>query len=290
MMPYCRSFLPKVLAIVLLLILPGCKETSSPQITNRKPFPMILVDGFQIPVFPTAEEQFNYTRSWFESPEEKRASLIAITRIFTQAREQQGEAALDLSFLELGQDYRLATATDCLKVITRYRQILQEFQELPTICAKATWYIGWIYCDLLKEDGNGLDMYQTVVADYPQVRLNLTPAVPWITFINPSPDTTGKSQNNANPYWADLARIEIVRHGLDRKTVWKAFHELWDTGRNNQAIGIALKILLARPDFFQETVPFATQYLGHENNQTLANDIRLALVAGSADGKGAIPL
>jgi hypothetical protein len=288
-MPYYHNLLPTVLAVVLLLVLPGCKETSSPLTTNRKPLPVVLIDGFRVPVFPTVEEQFNYTRSWFESPEEKKASLIAIGRFFTQAREQQGEAALDLSFLELGQDYRLATAKECLEALSRYRKILQKFHDLPTVCAKAAWYMGWIYCDLLKENGNGLNMYQTVVTDYPEARLNLTSAVPWVTFISPSPDAAGKSQDNENPYWADLARIEIIRHEVDKEIVRKAFLGLWDSGRNNRGIGIAVKILLGRSDFFQETVPFAIQYLGHETNQALANDIRLALVAGNTDGKGVLP-
>lgn len=275
-----RNLLPAMLAMLMLLSLPGCKQTqtSSVLMANRKTLSVVQVGGFQVPVFPTAEEQLNYTHSWFESLEEKKAALVAVARFFPKATEQKGAAALDLAYLTLGRDYRLATTENCKEAIDRYQQIVKEFHDLPQICAKATWYIGWISCDLLRDCRKGLTMYRTVVNNYPDERLNLTPTVPWVTFIIPKNSAVKEDQTTAIPLWADLARIEIIRHADTAATAEKAFFEIWNGDRNKQVEGIALKLLLQRPDLRRKIVPYAETYLQQTSVDTaLQNDIRSVL-------------
>ncbi len=284
-----RNVLPAMLAMLLLLSLSGCKQrqSSSALMTNRKMPSVVQVDGFKVPVFPSAEEQLNYTHSWFESLEEKKAALAAVARFFPKATEQNGAAALDLAYLVLGRDYRLATTEKCKEAIDHYQQIIKEFHEFPQICAKATWYIGWISCDLLGDCPKGLMMYRTVVNNYPDERLNLTPAVPWVTFITPQSSADKKDQTTANPLWADLARIEIIRHADDASTAQKAFFEIWNGDRNKQVEGIALKLLLQRNDLSQEIVPYAEAYLRQTTVDTaLQNDIRSVLPRLHPQGGG----
>lgn len=277
-MSFYRTVLPPILAVLFLLFLQGCKDTSPPLITARKILPSTLINGFQVPVFPSPDEQLNYTQSWFDSQDEKKAALLAVTLLFPDAREQRGAAALDLSSLRLGQDYRLAAPAACLEAIQNYREIIEEFQDRPEICAKACWYMGWIFCDLLKDKKKGIEMYQIVVSRYPEIKMDMAPAIPWITIVAPADYTDMQSRYTTNQFWADIALVEIIRHAEEIHTVRKAFSLLWTDHRNSLNIGIALRVLLQRQDLRQEVIPFAQEYLLEKTtNPPLQNDIRSAL-------------
>jgi len=284
---YCRKYVRILLAVLFLVGLQGCREPSTPQINARQTLLTHSVNGFQVPIFPSAEEQFNYTNSWFEKREEKKAALAAVSQFFPKALEQRGAAALELTYMELGRDYRQATPEDCRKAIENYRKIITRFHTLPEICAKAYWYMGWIYCDLLKEKEKGLEMYRLVVAHYPHIRRNLTPPVPWVTFITPTDTNPPPAQENANPLWADLARIEIIRYSDTADAARRAFFGLRQGNGNQQMVGIALKLLLHRQDLGREAVPFAEEYLQKPlPNPALQKDIRQLLANMELTGEG----
>jgi hypothetical protein len=279
-MHFCRQYLLSFLAIFFFLILTGCDNSSTPLVAARKTLPTTIISGFQIPVFSSPDEQLNYTQSWFDSQDEKKASLLAVARLFPDATGQRAAAALDLSYQLLGQDYRLAASEICLEAIKNYREIIEEFQDLPEICAKAYWYMGWIFCDLLKDKKQGIEMYQIVVIHYPEMKLNRSPAVPWITIVAPIDNTDNQSHSTTSQFWADIALVEIIRNAEETDTVRKAFSHLWAGHRNSQNIGVALRLLLQRQDLDQETIPFAQEYLQEKTaNPSLQNDVRDA-VAG----------
>jgi hypothetical protein len=284
---FYRKYVRIIVAVLLLAGLQGCKEHSTPQINVRQTIPTRWVSGFLVPVFPSPEEQLNYTSSWFETQTEKKAALTAVSQFFPNALKQRAEAALELSYLGLGRDYRLATPEACLEALRNYREIITRFHTLPKICAKAYWYMGWISCDLLKDNKKGVEMHETVVARYPNTRLNLTPPVPWVTFITPQASTAKKVYEETNPLWADLSRLEIIRHADNADTVRKAFSGLWGGSGNQRIVGIALKLLLTRQDLGREMVPFAEEYLQKSTaDAALQNDIRLALAGMRQPNKG----
>lgn len=271
-----------LLAVIFCLMLQGCDDSPAPLFAPPKTLATIPIDGFQVPVFPTAAEQFNYSHSWFDSQEEKRASLLAVARLFPEAREQRAEAALGLAYLLLGQDYRLAGPELCRQAIRGYRRVIEEFADLPGICAKAYWYMGWIFCDLLKDKEQGLEMYRTVVGRYPEVRLNLAPSAPWTTIVAPEKPETSRPREEPNQFWADIALLEIIRHSDEGALLRAAFAQLWSARRNDQIVGIALKLLLEKQAFAREAAPFARKYLQEKTaNAALHGDIARAL-AGSA--------
>jgi hypothetical protein len=119
---------------------------------------------------------------------------------------------LNLAYLALGRDYRYASPAQCHIAIGKYKKILSEFSDLPTICAEANWYIGWILADLLDEPGKASTYFQTVVAQYPDITLHLKPAVPWMSLILPQVDKRPQAVYERPIYcWSSIALLELVR-------------------------------------------------------------------------------
>jgi FMN phosphatase YigB (HAD superfamily) len=121
-------------------------------------------------------------------------------------------------------------------------------------------------------------MFDLVIADYPDTLLNLTPPVPWVTFVTPSA-LDKKNKARANRYWSDLARLEIIRHPDTVDTARRTFFELWHGNRNPEIIGISLKLMLNYHDLNHEVVPLAKAFLKKTTDTVLKNDISVTLEA-----------
>ncbi len=270
---------PTVLLLLFLLVSNlffGCKDRPAEPQNTQAEQASIEISGFQIPVFSSAGEQLNYTRAWFAKIQEKRAALQAFIKLYPQEMRYCGLAALDLAYLQLGSDFRFAEEYAGFAAIKAYRAILDTYIKLPEIMAKAHWYIGWIYTDLLKDTKKGIDEYQQLVSNYPEESVTLLPPAPWVSIIyqtdaNVNITLSNKPVNN----WAALALVEIIRHTDDEEIAWGAYQKLWGSYRDNVVTGFGLKFMLQKRFHIEETLIMAYQYMEKEfSNVHILGDIQ----------------
>jgi tetratricopeptide (TPR) repeat protein len=219
--------------------------------------------GYTIELFSTAKAQLHYALGRFFDQNEKKAALEVVIDAFPNARNVHAEAELELAYLALGRDYRYASLVQCRTAVSKYEAILSEFSDLPVICAKASWYIGWILADLLNEPDKAKRYFQIVVAKYPNITLNLKSTVPWLKLV--LPETEKQPQAVYRPseyYWSCLALLELVRIGKTDADKWSAFEKLYASHRSSQVTGYAMRLLLGGPLSLQrKTGPYAKQHL-----------------------------
>ena len=154
--------------LIMLLICVGCGQQPTSVQGNEKQTRHLEIDGFDIPVFNSATEQLNYAKTLSFNPGEKTAALNLLIDRFPEDRARIGEAKLELAYMHLADDFRLASPETCRKALAAYESIASEFADLPAVRAKAFWYMGWIYTDLLKEDKKGLALYSYLAEKYPE--------------------------------------------------------------------------------------------------------------------------
>jgi len=251
----------------------------------------LLVDGRQLPIFATAEEQLSYARSTFDEAEEKAAALKAIEAIHPSAREQAGMAALELAFLALGDDYRLVDKNQYLLASSSYLGILEKYPDLPAIAAKALWYLGWISCDLAADTQQGIRWYQRLIALFPDEKLSIVAPVPWLTIRPADPDVP---QHVDYPKtiltWADIAHLEIIRHAASRDRAWQSFEAI-EARAGEVFAAAALKVLVERYGFDDKSERLVREFLAKPGVDTnLKNDLLLALSVyrRQTDGPGGV--
>jgi len=270
-----------VLTMLFSLLLSGCKDLSPEQQTSPELQQSVVIDEITIPVLPGSEEQFNYTRSWFAEKEVKRAALEAYIRLYPDNKKYCGMAALDLAYLQLGDDYRFASDEAYYSALDSYNAILVEYANFPEIMAKALWYIGWISTDLLYDRQKGLAMYLRVVEEYPTERVSLLPPAPWVSIIYPQaePDKNAVQKSPGNS-WAALALAEIIKHTEDPESAWTSFTHLWRDYRNDVATGFALRHVLRRRYHVNETRMMAVEFMEQNlSNLHILGDIRKEILA-----------
>jgi len=223
----------------------------------------IIRNGYKIQLFSSPEEQLRHARAWFSDPLQKRAALEVLIDSFPDAGKVRAEAELELAYLTLGSDYRFATPAQCRAAISQYKQILSDFSDLPFICAKANWYIGWILADLLHERRNAAAYFQTVIDQYPDTALNLKPPVPWVSLVLPQiADRPQAVYERPTYYWGSIALLELVRISEAEADKWSAFQKLYSDYRSRQATGYAIhELLKGPPSLAQKTVPYAKNHL-----------------------------
>ncbi len=248
--------------VLLSILLSSCDETPPRVTTSIAEQSFIEIAGIRVPVFVTAAEQFNYTRSWFADIGEKRAALQAFLSLYPEKKRLCGMAALDLAYLELGSDYRFAAEHSSLAAIKDYKNILHEYGDLPEIQVKAYWYIGWIYAGLLKDPQKGNEYFYRIVSEYGNEQISLLSPPPWVSIIHPREGIPQASLNSPpEKHWAALALLEIVRHSEKREEAWSAFARLWREYRNNAATGFALQLILEERLHVDEALVIAQEFL-----------------------------
>jgi hypothetical protein len=257
----------RTLVFVVIVCCTSLMQCNEADVDDAQPAPRVNRtidhDGYAIPLFSTAEEQFRHALGWFSDLNEKKASLEVVIDTFPEAKTVHAEARLELAYLALGRDYRYSSPAQCHAAIGKYHFILSEFSDLPVICAEANWYIGWILADLLDEPGKAVAYYQTVVADYPDATLNLRVAVPWVKLVLPLKKKRPQDENeHPTRYWSSMALLELVRISGTEAGQWSAFEALYADHRSSPATGYAMRILLyGSPSLQRQTAAYAKQHL-----------------------------
>lgn len=263
--------------ILLLLntaLIVGCDEMKTQQNSTAGEKTFIEISEIKIPVFSTSYEQLNYTRSWFADIHEKRAALEAFIRLYPKERKYNALAALDLAYLQLGQDYRFSYEYSSLAAIKSYLAIIEEYSEYPDILAKANWYIGWIYCDLLHDTKTGLEYFYKVAREFPLENISLLPPAPWVFIIYPDPSGGLSLTEPRKNSWAALALVEVIRYGAPEEA-WKGFIELWQKYHENAATAFGLRLILKRRIHVEEAFHMASDYMEKNfSNIHMLGDIR----------------
>jgi tetratricopeptide (TPR) repeat protein len=276
-----RRFHSFTLIILFFLSLTGCKDLPpEPQLLAEQQ-EIVVIDEISIPILPSSEEQFNYTRSWFAERQVKRAALKAYLQLYPKNKKHCGMAALDLAYLQLGDDYRFASDKAYFDALDSYSAILSEYADLPEIMAKALWYIGWISTDLLYDRQRGLAAYRRVVEDYPREKVSLLPPAPWVSIIYP-PESSQRNlvQEPSEKNWAALALLEIIKHTEDPEAAWVTFMRLWGDYRNDVATGFALRHVLRRRYHVDETRKMAMEFMEQNlSNLHILGDMRREIIA-----------
>lgn len=253
------------LAVVCAAVLLQCGGgDSGVHEANRSDLPRSeMHNGYAIPLFEAPDDQLRHARAWFSDTQEKRAALEVLIERFPDARSVRAEAELELAYLSLGADHRFATPTECRDAVDRYRQVLSDYADIPAICAKANWYIGWILADLLLEHRKAVPYFQAIVHRYPQAALNLKSPVPWVSLVLPQiaqrPHTVA---DQPDIYWAGIALLELVRIGEHEADRWSAFQKLYSEYPRSPATGFAMRELLnSSGSLARKAAPLAQAYL-----------------------------
>jgi hypothetical protein len=251
-----------ILMVGWLWVLVGCSNDTSYRYPDKTELETQSYHGFEIPIFPTAEGQLNYARSGFPNPDEKRAALDFVAQQFPENSAQCGAAALNLVYMNLEPDYRFALHLDYQNAIAGYKKVINSFADQPRVLAKAHWYIGWIYCDLLGQPEKGLPYYRHIVAHYPDLEMGISSPVPWVSLVYSSPvNGTHPQKATVKKHWAGLSLLEIIRHTVDAREKKRAFGTLWKKYRHSVATGFAIRMLLRQQNEAQLVKPYAAPYL-----------------------------
>jgi hypothetical protein len=267
--------------LITLLLMTSCRSSLVEREGPADTSDYQVIDSVHVPVLATPAEQLAYARSTFEIAGEKAAALKAVKVIHPMARLHAGIAALELAYLRLGDDYRLADARQAGLAEGEFLAILAEFADLPEIAAKALWYLGWISCDLRKDNSQGIDYYLQLVRTYPAEKMSLLPPAPWLTIR-----LTGAEKDHQPFYprsklaWADIARLEIIRHTADHDQAWAAMRAIKENAPDALFLGTALKVLLTGHGLTPVSEQLAMEYLANPQADThLKSDLALALSA-----------
>ena len=243
---------------LILLLLSGCRDPASESDELQGRVNRVNYDSFSIPIFETASEQLNYARSLFSNPNEKSAALKVLIDHFPEDREKSGEARLELAYMYLGDDFRLADRAACERALSAYESIASEYADIPSVFTKAHWYMGWIHTDLLHDKDRGVALYAVLAENYPKKSFSRISPVPWLDLIFPSPGKKPYTADDRHIYsWAGLALLEIVRNTDDKRKKMEAFETLWKEHRNSLATGYALKEILvtsATPEKMEQVI------------------------------------
>jgi hypothetical protein len=267
--------------LIVLCASGGCQQRQADRTEIRNSAPVNLFrDGYNISAYPTAEEQLRYARGWFSDPQEKRLALQVILEQYPKSRVILGQAELELAYLALGRDYRLADPAACRQALESYARVINRYEDIPSICAKAYWYMGWILTELLQEKRSGMDKYWVVVDRYPDEIMRLEPAPPWVRLVLPKVQSREREvYEQPAYYWRSIALLEIIRTSDSFEERRNAFQILWLHDPSSLATGFALlELLCSTPAMAGELSEHAWSYLESGNpTRSLAEDIRKSL-------------
>jgi hypothetical protein len=266
-------------ALAVCLLFWGCAPDTPPGAGPAAEPTLVTSKGFTIPLFATATEQLSYAKSLVANPLEKSAALNLVIERFPQDRRYRGETRLELAYLHLGRDFRLADQQTCLRALSAYEEIAHEFAELPAIRAKAYWYMAWIYTDLLKDKRKGMALYALLAEKHPEDSFSRIFPVPWLKLVFPDPKIKPYTADDRYSHsWAGLALLEIVRNADNPETQKKAFQKLWLDHRDSLTTGYALKEILRSGHPMDDMAALIGEYVrGNTINTALNKDLLAGL-------------
>ena len=270
-----------MLLLVALFLVAACEPSTGSKQQSETKISYLILDGYYIPKLDNAEEQLAYGRASFEDFEEKLAALEAVTRLHPAARMYGGMAALEMAYLSLGADYRLAKHNQCYLAAEKYRNILNEYVDFPEIRAKALWYLGWISCDLLGKTQQAIAYFQQIVSLYPQEQLSILPPPPWLSIYLNGNDR-GPLPIFPKPAlkWSDIAHLEIIRLTPDSDLAWQSYMTLGTAHPGSAITGQALKLLSIHHGTSAKVESAIRKYLENDSSEKmLKKDLLLQLTA-----------
>jgi tetratricopeptide (TPR) repeat protein len=271
--------------MIWFLFCSGCQPGIS-QKAESPPGDIKKIDfnGFSIPVYPTAAEQLVYAKSRIADIKEKEAALKLVLSRFSQDAHACALTRLDLAYLALGSDYRLADQTACRQALALYHQITRTYVNLPGVCAKAYWYMGWIYTDLLGDKENGTAMYRQVIEQYPSEPITIESPVSWLWLVYPErPEKSLATRDRQHYSWAMLALLEMVKNDEDPSRRRKALMRLWSLKSAGHITGLALLSVLnsgnpGKLNTDKAIMRIAREYIQQNSaNKLLIRDIEMTL-------------
>ncbi len=274
--------------LLLCLLMAGCGGEARQPVAETEAATTTNVAGFAIPLFPTATEQLNYAKSLSANPLERSAALNLIIGRFPDDRQELGETRLELAYLHLGSDFRLAGEQAYHRALTAYEAVARQFSDLPAIRAKAYWYMAWIYTDLLEDKSKGLALYALLAEKHPQDSFSRIFPVPWLKLVFPDPNIGPYTADDRHSHsWAGLALLEIVRNADDPETQTQAFQKLWREHRHSLTTGYALKAILRNRTRMEPIAPIVEAYVKDNTVNAALNHDLLALLQRRRTGETA---
>lgn len=208
------------LVICMSFFLAGCDSQKSSSLDHESsiPYPEEIIDGYKIPHLTDGSAQLTFANSYFDNQEEKLAALRAVSLFYPEATFQSGLAALEIAYLQLGADYRVATKQQCYLAISLFNEITVQFKELPAISAKALWYKGWIAAELLSDRNEGISYFYEIVEKYSGAKIHPSSPPPWISIYKETEPRTHKPfLPESTLSWPDMAHLEIIRHSENQQ-------------------------------------------------------------------------
>jgi len=281
-------FLLSLLGLSLCCLLCGCRRDTPPPATAPQSGQATRqVDGIDIPFMPTAAEQLLFARSNLNDPKVKSAAFKAVAVFHPNASHEQKLAALELAYLQLGEDYRIAGPEQCRQALASYQKVFETYRDEPDIAAKALWYQGWIVSSLLAEPAAGEKYFRQLMHDYPGATVEFQSPPPWLKLEEVAQDESQQPQASSAAHWADLARIELVRNTRDDLQAAAITRQMLETAADNPLAGLLVKNLLLYHARSQEARDIATAYLSQNKDEAPAQanilaDIRMAVDTAAA--------
>ncbi len=257
-----RKKISFVLVLSLFLYLASaCQQNSTSKKTGRNNSQQYInIDGFQIPHFMNARKQLEYARSSFTNSQEQKAALEAVIKLFPEAINEVTEANVDLIYFELGDDYRLAPPKLCRAAIVRLENIIRQYPTASQACAKAQWYIGWLYTDLLRNPKQGLVAYKKVVSGYPyEVFYISSPFDSAILDYSENGEKT--SETGEKHWWGALALLEIYKHSRLHSDKQRILSEILSKYPVDLSTGYVVYDMITRYPLDDNVLRLAEKYL-----------------------------
>ena len=278
-----RKMLAAMLLAGWLVTACGAEKPHSDHAKGPVEIQQIQMDGISIPVFQSAGEQYHYAKSLSGRPLEKAAALKVLTRRFPEDRTKTGHARLELAYLKLGSDFRLAKTSDCRAALREYEKIVREYEGLSSICVKARWYMAWIYTDLLGDKEKGLRVYTFLAQHYPNESYSRVSPVPWLELVFPdNGEKPYSADDRAINTWASLALLEIIRNTDENRQKREAFDQLWSRYRQSLTTGYALREMLYSGEDSERMAGYVREYVTFSTvNPELTKDLQSLLGASS---------
>ncbi|TKB09997.1 hypothetical protein [Desulforhopalus sp. IMCC35007] len=244
-----RALLRLFHGFLLIVISCSCQQAPQNESQQRDAIFYEQIDNFNIPKLKTANEQLAFARASIEEGPQKLAAFKAVALFYPQAREQKGFAALEIAYLHLGDDYRLARKEECIQALQQYREIASLYQDIPAISAKALWYHGWILTDLLHHISEGRQSYIELIQRYTDEKISILAPAPW-TSLNLDEKT-----RSHQPYlretgftWGELALLELIRNSPSAEPALHYYNNLQARSPKSNVLSLAKTLLLTKGD------------------------------------------
>lgn len=278
-----KHLLPTLLCALFLFV--ACRSAADSEKTPDQTPHFLIIDTFRVPVLSTPLDQLTYALTTILEIEEKAAALRAIKIMHPTAGKIVALADLELAYLQLGTDYRLADTRQCTMAKEKYLAILSDYADYPEVAAKSLWYLGWITCDLLHQKVEGLEFYRKIVDNHPNEIVNFSTPAPWLTIF-PANIRTGSPPSAPRPVlsWAAMAHLEILRNSANSEEALRSFSAITEKHGRDTFTGLALKALLIAHGSTGDVAPQVRKYLGDNTaDKTLNDDLFLVLTGHLRD-------